>query len=161
MGTGKCGRYLNTKGSGRSVSDFALVHSSEGTFTYNNKTGKINRLKSGGHGQEGMDILDKQGIKYNIVKTFPNGVRVGNVPNHYNKTKKSGIGQSWFPKSWTNKDIRRAGEHVAGLKSNLRVSDGKTIFGTYKGVRVGVIRTHGKPATVFPDSNQPRTRRKK
>ena len=33
MGTSKNGRYLNTKGSGRSVSDFALVHSSEGAFT--------------------------------------------------------------------------------------------------------------------------------
>ncbi len=35
MGTGKKGRYLNSKGSGRTVSEFALVHSSEGTFTYN------------------------------------------------------------------------------------------------------------------------------
>ena len=26
MGTGKSGRYLNTRGSGRSVSDYALVH---------------------------------------------------------------------------------------------------------------------------------------
>lgn len=34
MGTSKSGRYLNTKGSGRSVSDFALVHSSEGTFKW-------------------------------------------------------------------------------------------------------------------------------
>ncbi len=34
MGTGKSGRYLNTRGSGRSVSDYALVHSNEGTFTY-------------------------------------------------------------------------------------------------------------------------------
>ena len=34
MGTGKSGRYLNTRGSGRTVSDYALVHSNEGTFTY-------------------------------------------------------------------------------------------------------------------------------
>ena len=67
MGTGKSGRYLNTRGSGRSVSDYALVHSNEGTFTYSPKTGKISKLKSGGHGQEGMDILKKQGITYNVV----------------------------------------------------------------------------------------------
>ena len=27
-------------------------------------------------------------------------------------------------------------------------------YGTYKGVRIGVIRTNGKIATVFPDSDQ-------
>ena len=158
MGTGKSGRYLNTKGSGRSVSDVALVHSSEGTFTYNPKTKSISKLKSGGHGQKGLNLLDKQGIAYNIVKTYPNGVRVGNVPGHKDKLKQSGIGQSWFPRSWSENDIRRAGEHVAGLKSNRRVPSGKIIFGTYKGVRVGVIRTYGKIATVFPDSYQPNKR---
>lgn len=118
MGTSKNGRYLNTKGSGRSVSDFALVHSSEGAFT-RSKT-RVNgemiiklRLNNGGHSQKGMALLDKYGIKYNIVKTYPNGVRVGNVPNHKERSKKEGIGQSWFPKSWSDKDIRRAGEHVA------------------------------------------------
>lgn len=68
--------------------------------------------------------------------------------------KQKSMGQAWFPKSWTEKDIRRAGEHVAGLKGNRRVADGKKIYGVYKGVRVGVIRTNGKIATVFPDSDQ-------
>lgn len=154
MGTGKSGRYLNTRGSGRSVSDFALVHSNEGTFTYTPKGHHISKLKSGGHGQAGMDLLDKHGIPYNIVRTYSNGVRVGNVPGHKDPRKRTGTGQAWFPKSWTEKDIRKAGEHVAGLKKNRRVSDGRAVYGVYKGVRVGVIRTHGKIATVFPDSNQ-------
>ena len=160
MGTGKCGRYLNTKGSGRDVSDFALVHSNEGTFTYDNKTGRISKLKSGGHGQAGMDLLDKQGIEYNITKTYPNGVRVGNVPGHKDPLKRSGIGQSWFPRSWSERDIKRAGEHVAGLKSNRHVPNGVIIYGTYKGVRVCVIKTYGKIATIFPDSHQPYRKRK-
>ena len=166
MGTSKNGRYLNTKGSGRSVSDFALVHSSEGAFTRSQT--RVNgemviklRLNNGGHSQKGMELLDKYGIKYNIVKTYPNGVRVGNIPNHMQKSKKINIGQSWFPKSWTDKDIRRAGEHVAGLKGNRRIPDGKTIYGVYKGVRVGVKRTHGKIATVFPDSDQSSVTRRK
>lgn len=154
MGTGKSGRYLNTKGAGRSVSDFALVHSNEGTFTYSPRDHHISKLKSGGHGQSGMDILNKQGIKYNIVKTYPNGVRIGNVPGHKDPNKRSGTGQAWFPKSWSENDIRRAGEHVAGLKSNRKIPNGKAIYGVYKGVRVGVIRTNGKIATVFPDANQ-------
>jgi hypothetical protein len=163
MGTSKNGRYLNTKGSGRSVSDFALVHSSEGAFTRSQT--RVNgemviklRLNNGGHSQKGMELLDKYGIRYNIVKTYPNGVRVGNIPNHMQMAKRKEMGQAWFPKSWTDKDIRRAGEHVAGLKGNRRVADGKKIYGFYKGVRVGVIRTNGKIATVFPDSNQNKRR---
>lgn len=165
MGTSKSGRYLNTKGSGRSVSDFALVHSSEGAFTRSQTRvdGEMViklRLNNGGHSQKGMELLDKYGIKYNIVKTYPNGVRIGNIPDHKTKAKKEGIGQSWFPKSWSMKDIRRAGEHVAGLKGNRHAPDGKKLYGTYKGVRIVVIKTYGKIATVFPDSIQP-TRRNK
>ena len=74
MGTGKSGRYINTKGFGRSASDFAVVHSNEGKYTHPAKGQRI-RLASGGHGQTGMNQLDKYGIKYNIVKTYPNGVR--------------------------------------------------------------------------------------
>ena len=159
MGTGKSGRYLNTRGSGRTVSDFAVVHSQEGRFvktqvTINGKVQFKPRLAAGGHGQAGMDLLDKYGIKYNIVKTYPNGVRVGNVPWHKDNRKHTGYGQSWFPKNWTDKDIKRAGSHVASLKGNRHVSDGVIVYGNYKGVRVGVIRTNGKISTVFPDSNQ-------
>ena len=152
MGTSKCGRYLNTSGTGRSVSDFALVHSNEGRYV-KSANGKL-RLRSGGHGQTGMNELDKYGIEYHIVKTYSNGVRVGNIPNHKEKKKRTGTNQAWFPKKWTPKDIKRAGEHVAGLKENRHAPDGKAVFGVYKGVRVGVMRTNGKIATVFPDSDQ-------
>ena len=167
MGTSKCGRYLNTKGSGRSVSDFALVHSNEGTFRWRlvrqgKKIYNKIRLEGGCHGQRGMELLDKYGIEYHIVKTYTNGVRVGYVPDHVRKNKRSGIAQSWFPTNWSEKDIRRAGEHVSGLKHNRHAADGVKVYGVYKGVRVGVIKTHGKISTVFPDSNQnPVLRRKK
>lgn len=159
MGTSKSGRYLNTKGSGRSVSDFALVHSSEGVFVWkrirrNGKPVEQIRLAGGGHGQKGMELLVKYGIKYNITKTWINGVRVGNVPDHKDKRKARSNNQAWFPKSWTEKDIRRAGEHVAGLKGNRHAADGETVYGVYKGVRVGVMKTHGKIATIFPDIDQ-------
>lgn len=159
MGTSKSGRYLNTYGTGRSVSDFALVHSNEGSFTRSQKreNGKMVvklRLDNGGHGQQGMDLLNKYGIAYNVEKTFSNGVRVGNVPNHKNPKKRKPLSQTWFPSHWTEKDIRRAGEHVASLKGNRHVPDGKPVYGVYKSVRIGVIRTYGKIATVFPDSDQ-------
>lgn len=169
MGTSKSGRYLNTYGTGRSVSDFALVHSNEGKFVrsqvrINGKPATQPRLASGGHGQDGMNLLDKYDIEYEITKTYPNGVRVGNVLDHKTRAKAKENGQSWFPSSWTEKDIRRAGEHVARLKHNRRVPNGKAVFGIYNGVRVGVIKTNGKIATVFPDANQKillRRRRKK
>lgn len=166
MGTGKSGRYLSTKGSGRSVSDFAVVHSNEGDFKrkqirINGKPAIQLRLANGGHGQKGMDLLDKYRIDYNIVKTYPNGVMVGNIPDHLQRNKRTGANQSWFPKSWTEKDIRRAGEHVSGLRNNRRMSDGKRVYGVYKGVRVGIIRTNGKIATVFPDSDQSSVLRRK
>lgn len=166
MGTSKCGRYLNTRGSGRGVSDFALVHSNEGKFIWrqrrvNGKVVHTLRMASGGHGQKGMDILDKHGVKYEVLKIYPNGVRIGNVIDHKDRKKREEAGQAWFPSSWTEKDIRRAGEHVAGLKRNRHLRDGEPGFGVYKGVRVGVIRTNGKIATIFPDMTQNNLRKKR
>ena len=162
MGTSMSGRYLNTQGSKKSPSEYAVVHSNEGKFINvgSNKQGHI-KLASGGHGQYGMDLLDKYHIKYNIVKTYPNGIRVGNVQDHKLKSKRTGTNQSWFPKSWTAKDIKKAGTHVASLKINKHVPDGKAMFGMYHGVRVGVIKTNGVVGTIFPDSTQPKSKRRK
>lgn len=154
MGTTKTGRVLNTYGASGIASQFSVVHSNEGTYTKNGAKNHI-RLKSGGHGQDGMNQLDKYGIEYHIVKTYPNGVRIGNIPTHKEKRKRTGCNQSWFPRDWTSKDIKHAGEHVAKLKKNRHTPDGVPVFGMWKGVRVGVIRTHGKIGTIFPDSKQP------
>ncbi|MGG0516646.1 hypothetical protein [Bacillus pseudomycoides] len=43
---------------------------------------------------------------------------------------------------------------VANLQENINVKDGNMIFGEYKGVRVGVIKTNGKMGTVFPDGTK-------
>ena len=160
MGTTKTGRVLNTHGASGSASQFAVVHSNEGAYTKPQKGGQI-RLKSGGHGQTGMNELDKYGIEYHIVHTYPNGVRVGYIPNHKVRSKQTGTNQAWFPRKWTSKDIKHAGEHVANLKENRHVKDGIPVFGTWKGVRVGVIRTHGQIGTIFPDSKQPYKKRGK
>lgn len=161
MGTGDSGTYYTSHGSKR-VHHGALIHSFDGRFSRNPKTGKIQNIKSGGHGQSALDIMDRNGIKYNIVKTYPNGVRVGNIPSIKNRAKKSGTGMAWFPRNWTQRDMVRVGEHVSGLKKNRGAKDGVTIWGTYKGVRVGVKKTHGQVATIFPDAyHQPETIRKR
>ncbi|MBO4311090.1 MAG: EndoU domain-containing protein [Lachnospiraceae bacterium] len=160
MGTTKSGRVLNTRGSRGSASQFSVVHSNEGAYTKPIKGNRI-KLKSGGHGQAGMNELDKYGIRYKVEKTYPNGVRVGYVIDHTNKAKRESMGQSWFPKNWTSKDIKHAGEHVANLKGNRHSKDGVAVYGMWKGVRVGVIRTHGQIGTIFPDSKQPYGKRGK
>lgn len=93
MGTTKSGRVLNTHGASGSASQFAVVHSNEGGYTKPQKNNNI-RLKSGGHGQTGLKQLDKYGIEYHIVKTYPNGVKVGYVPRHKDPKKKKGINQA-------------------------------------------------------------------
>lgn len=158
MGTSRSGLYLNTSGSKRKVSEYVLVHSNEGTFKNINSPNQKKspfRMESGGHGEDNIKLLKKYGIKYNIVKTYLNGVRVGNVEGHEKKNKREKNKQSWFPKSWTAKDIQRAGEHVAALKSNKNIKDGYNMYGIWKGVRVGIKRTNGKVSTIFPDLKQP------
>ena len=153
MGTGKIGRYPNTEGAKGSVSEYSVIHSNEGTFTTNTKTKEV-RLKSGGHGQDNIMLLEKYNIEYNINKTYDNGVRVGNVPNHKDPLKRIGNNQTWFPENWSENTIRLAGNYVSGLKKNQNAKDGEIVFGSYRGVRVGVIIDGNAPGTIFPDSNQ-------
>lgn len=163
MGTGESGIYYTSHGSNR-VHHKALIHSFDGEYSRNPRTKVIQKIKTGGHGQSAMDIMKANNIKYNIVKTYPNGVRVGNIPSIKDKLKKQGTGMAWFPKSWSQRDMVRAAEHVTGLRINRITRDGITMWGVYKGVRIGVIKTNGQIATVFPDSRfqpDPSRRRKR
>lgn len=153
MGTGKPGRYLNTHGSRITPSEYAVVHANEGTFTHRNEQGEI-RLRGGGHGQDGMNLLDKYGIAYHVTKTYSNGVRIGNIPRHKDRTKARKNGQAWFPASWTESAIKSAGKYVARLKRNRGIADGVKIWGRYRGVKVGVIMTKGQIGTIFPSLEQ-------
>jgi RHS repeat-associated protein len=128
-----------------------LNHSNLGEFT------STNRLWKGGHGQDNIIKLQNLGEQYNIVYEFSNGVRTGNVPNHKQKTKKTGVGQSWFPERWADSDIRAAGEFVVNVHDMTKVSDGQPIFAIYKGVRTGVFvnkSMSGEIGTIFPDNYQ-------
>ena len=154
MGTGKSGRYLNTVGAKNSFSEYAVVHSNEGTLNKPSKKRDVLRLMSGGHGEGNIQLLKKYGITYKINKVYGNGVRIGDVPNHGNRRKQTGNNQTWFPKEWSSKKIKKAGEYVLKLKKNQNAKDGQVITGIYNGVKVGVIKTNGKPSTIFPDKDQ-------
>ena len=130
------------------ISEERLSHASLGEFT------ETNRLINGGHGEENISYLIENNIPFNIVKTVPNGVRVGNIPNHKNKSKRTGTGQAWFPDTWTKEDIKNAGEYVANLPENQEKGNGEWMFGVYKGVRVGVIKNNGSIGTITPDNSR-------
>ena len=157
MGTSKTGRILNTRGSDRTISDYVLVHSVEGTYTNvdSKDPNKPVQLQSGGHGQKMFDILKKNNIGYTITKVFPNGVRMGNVQNHCRHAKRLNSKHLWFPKNWTEKDILDAGEHVLKLKKNQDAKPGDRIYGMWKGVKVMVIVPDGKNGTIAPAYDQP------
>lgn len=141
----------NTEGTGKAkiiVTNERLEHSVLGEFNQNN------RLINGGHGQENIDYLDANKIPYNIEKEFSNGVRVGNIPSHKNKFKRTGTGQAWFPENWTKEDIANAGEYIANLPENVGKGDGEWMFGEYNGVRVGVIKNEGEIGTIIPDNSR-------
>lgn len=114
----------------------------------------MNIIQGGGHGQSNIDFLKENGFEVNVEKTYSNGVRTGNVPDHKIKAKRTGNNQSWFPENWTTKDIEKAGKHIASQSKFIGIKDGEVMFGEYNGVRVGVIKTDGKPATIFPDSTK-------
>jgi SPP1 gp7 family putative phage head morphogenesis protein len=128
------------------LTDGTVKHASQGTFTEIS-----HRLKEGGHGQSSLVYMKKHGIEYNVVKTFSNGVRAGNVPTHKVKQKRVGDSQSWFPESWDDEKIQIAGTYVA----NQRKPGERKIFAVYENVKVGVILDENdKVTTVFPDSSQ-------
>jgi hypothetical protein len=151
-----------------------IAHSEIGEFTLppNPQASLEPRsMESGGHGQRNLDYLAALGWTVNIVKTYPNGVRIGHIPKHTDPKKngkpdESGIpqnGQTWFPSTWTPADIQAAGSWV--LSTNRVAWDAilypltGTISAKYKGVKVMLLKTQRKGYTddigsIFPDVNQ-------
>ena len=122
-------------------------------------------IKGGCHGQDGMDELKRRGIQYNVEVTYENGVRAGNIPSISDTNKSTGIGQAWFPETWTAADIEAAGVSVMKDRSVViaYVYDGKItgyeVYGIYNEVTVGVItdvngEMTSKIGTIFPDNLQ-------
>lgn len=91
-------------------------------------------------------------IDFIIAYEYNNGVRVGNVPSHKDKKKRTGNNQTWFPKCWNRNTIKKAGKKV--LKNNLNIPNGKEVTSIYKNVKVGIRKTNGDVTTIYPTKNQ-------
>ena len=107
-------------------------------------------MKSGGHGQENIAFLRKKKLSYGIDTEFSNGVRFGHINRHRDRRNAHKNGHAWFPREWDRNEIRKAGEHVASLKRNRVLIDGKKHTGRYHGVTVGIIARKGIVKTIFP-----------
>lgn len=139
-----------------------LTHANLGDFALPGNPKKSTlpgKMKGGGHGQDNLDYLDKIGRDYLIEHEYQNGVRIGAVEGHDSKIKRISqgqniTGQSWFPADWDLQKIKNAGRFVIdnNFKAFKNVQDGIPIFDIFEGVRVGVMKTNGKPATIFPDN---------
>lgn len=157
-------RYLD-------IPEKTLIHANEGEFSNPKNPKKIKpgeiRLKSGGHGETNISLLEDKKIEYNIVKEYSNGVRIGNIPNHAVKAKREGTKQAWFPSNWSEKDIETAAKYVANLKDSSKYllqynkdMDGNVIsifkYANYNGVTVVVCYDCKKKqiTTIFPDETQ-------
>jgi len=143
----------NTELKPNEISKNRLEHSNEGDYVQDGK-----RHAKGGHGQDSIDFMDANGMKYEINIEYNNGVRVGNIPNSKQRTARSGNNHSWFPKNWNESKIRSAANHVAsGVQNPI---DGKQYSSMYDNVKVTIIFNGGKIETVFPNKNQPGGKKK-
>ncbi len=158
--------YNNGLGNGNQkvrIPRSTLKHAAVGDFTNpkNPKKQKVGNMASGGHGEANIQFLKEHGIEYNILEVLPNGVRLGNVPSHKSKLKRTGKTQAWFPEDWTDEEIEKAGLYVANLQDKTKyiINDKGVIiekFANYKGITVGVIydKQQRQIKTIFPDSEQ-------
>ena len=146
------------------ISQKTIKHSSAGDFKYHKKypsSKRILRMKSGGHGQENIQRLQKKKISHEIDTEFENGVRLGHIDDHIRKKDRQNNGHAWFPAFWKRKDIKNAGKHVAKLKKNQNPQDGQRYTGRYKGISVGIICRNKRIKTIFPNFDVNKDARKK
>lgn len=139
------------------VPDKTIKHSTVGDFANvknpKKPPGGMNggKMKGGGHSQKNINELESRGYAYTITKTYSNGVRIGNVEYHSSKMKSENSGQSWFPETWDDNEVLKAGTYTA----NYSKDDGMPKFAEYNGVRVGIyLDNEGYPSTIFPDGGK-------
>lgn len=127
-----------------------LKHSAYGDFTENG------RMKNGGHLWSTRAALVSKGINCPILVEYPNGVTFGNVSNHKEKPKRESGVQAWFPKSWTEETLEKAGKHVYTVGEEVDGYYGKTLEAVYAGVNVRVtVFPLGTVDNVVPSYDQP------
>lgn len=148
------------------ISSLAVKHSSQGGFSKLANPKKPPSLKNGGrpngggHSQRGIDKILERGWTVDITKTYKNGVRIGNIPEHTQKFRRSGSQMSWFPENWTDDDILIAGTNIANNEKFLPIKKGDIISGyratgTYNNVVICITKNlDGQIDSIYPKNIQ-------
>ena len=129
-----------------------MLHSSRGIFRYSKR--KPIKMLKGGHGERNIAYLKKHKLPYAINDIDPNGVRHGQIDCHIRPKERQPRGHAWFPKGWSDITIAQAGEHVANLKRNLKITDHTQMHGKYKGVHVVTYKSRGRICGICPKFSQ-------
>ena len=134
------------------VSKNEMKHSSRGIFSYFRR--KPVKMLKGGHGERNIAYLKKHKLSHQIEIIDPNGVRHGKIDCHIRPKERRSKGHVWFPESWSDKTISKAGEHVANLKRNSNASDHTPMHGKYKKVHVVTYKSRGRICGICPKFEQ-------
>ena len=134
------------------VTNNEMKHSSRGIFSFC-KRKPVNMLK-GGHGECNVEYLKRHKLPYLINSVDSNGVRHGQITCHIRPRERKPNGHAWFPRSWNDKTIAKAGEHVANLKRNSNISDHTPMHGKYKKVHVVTYKSRGRICGICPKFRQ-------
>ncbi len=94
--------------------------------------------------------MTKNKLPYKIEAVYTDGVKAGHIDCHRRKSERHKKGHLWFPDSWDNRIIEKAGVHVANLKKNKNVPDHTPMYGKYRGVDVVVYKSRGRICGVCP-----------
>ena len=132
-----------------------LNHSCVGDFIGHSKEYKNGRMGKGGHAEDNIRELKKRGYEYEILKTYPNGVRAGNVKDHPNKRKREQGGQYWFPEDWSREDVRTAGAYVMNKGTRIESQGGYRYEGQWRGVNITIYQDAQGGGTICPSYDQP------
>ncbi|WP_411268908.1 EndoU domain-containing protein [Flavobacterium columnare] len=101
-------------------------------------------------------IQSEEGKLSDLIRDFKKFTAKSILEKIQNSAAKATEGkQSWFPPSWTKQDIDSAAKYVKQNNQTMfnAATNGAEIFDTYKGVRIGIIKTNGNWGTAFPDFN--------
>lgn len=152
MGSGRSGIYYTTKGSSFFHHE-EMIHIMEGE--YDPDLGIARTHIDGGHTQDSIDFMKKNNIDFQIVKTYPNGVRIGNILDSEDPDMQSGSNHSWFPESWNQETIINAVTKIVADNNVKKLKNGgEKLSGTYQGVKITAYRRNGIIQTIFPNKDQ-------
>ena len=129
-----------------------MLHTSRGIFRYFNR--KPIKMLKGGHGERNIAYLKKHKLSFTINSIDSNGVRHGQIDCHIRPKERRPRGHAWFPERWSDTTIAKAGEYVANLKRNLKISDHAQMHGKYKGVHVVTYKSRGRICGICPKFSQ-------